>query len=306
MPDFIALLDGRRRRETVDVAKTIAQVLWDDLNFEREFALHPARHLRHDSRGHLVRRRAVRSLARAERRRRHRRHGAEDRDRRPGRGAAVQRARRARRRSAASTRRGREQPRSSRTRSPTRSTSSSAALRGVARTKLTFDSDRDGERMTGTVENRGVKEIYIADYDGENQRRVTVEPIAEHHADAGRPTAARSPTRRTAAAPPNIFISNIYQGTLDEADQGRQGENLLPAWSPDGTRIAFTSTRDGNSGDLRREPRRLEPAAADEQSRHRHHADLVAVGHADRVHVGSHRHAADLHRRRRRPRPARS
>ena len=48
------------------------------------------------------------------------------------------------------------------------------ALRGVARTKLTFDSDRDGERMAGTVENRGVKEIYIADYDGENQRRVTV------------------------------------------------------------------------------------------------------------------------------------
>ena len=46
-------------------------------------------------------------------------------------------------------------------------------MRGVALTKLTFDSDRDGERMGGTVENRGVKEIYIADYDGENQRRVT-------------------------------------------------------------------------------------------------------------------------------------
>ena len=47
------------------------------------------------------------------------------------------------------------------------------ALRGVARTKLAFDSDRDGERMTGTVESRGVKEIYTSDYDGENQRRVT-------------------------------------------------------------------------------------------------------------------------------------
>ena len=43
----------------------------------------------------------------------------------------------------------------------------------MARTKLTFNSDRDGERMGGTVESRGVKEIYIADYDGENQRRVT-------------------------------------------------------------------------------------------------------------------------------------
>ncbi len=44
----------------------------------------------------------------------------------------------------------------------------------MARTKLAFDSDRDGERVGGTVEKRGVKEIYIADYDGENQRRVTV------------------------------------------------------------------------------------------------------------------------------------
>ena len=48
------------------------------------------------------------------------------------------------------------------------------ALEGVARTKLTFSSDRDGERVHGTVEKRDVKEVYIADYDGANQRRVTV------------------------------------------------------------------------------------------------------------------------------------
>src|SRR5215475_1186027 len=47
-------------------------------------------------------------------------------------------------------------------------------LKGVARTKIGFTSDRDGERLTGTIENRSVKEIYIADYDGENQTRVTV------------------------------------------------------------------------------------------------------------------------------------
>jgi len=46
-------------------------------------------------------------------------------------------------------------------------------LHGVARTRLTFDSDRDGERLKGTVESRSVKEIYISDYDGENQRRIT-------------------------------------------------------------------------------------------------------------------------------------
>jgi len=49
------------------------------------------------------------------------------------------------------------------------------SLRGVARTKLVFDSDRDGERLTGTIESRSVKEIYMADYDGENQRRLTVQ-----------------------------------------------------------------------------------------------------------------------------------
>src|SRR6266446_618009 len=36
------------------------------------------------------------------------------------------------------------------------------SLRGVARTKLVFDSDRDGERMNGTIESRAVKEIYMA------------------------------------------------------------------------------------------------------------------------------------------------
>ena len=51
---------------------------------------------------------------------------------------------------------------------------SQRSLRGVARTKLTFASDRNRERVTGTVENRDVKEVYIADYDGANQRRITV------------------------------------------------------------------------------------------------------------------------------------
>ena len=44
----------------------------------------------------------------------------------------------------------------------------------MARSKLAFVSDRNRESLSGTVEKREVKEIYIADYDGANQRRITV------------------------------------------------------------------------------------------------------------------------------------
>jgi TolB protein len=118
------------------------------------------------------------------------------------------------------------------------------SLRGVARTKLTFSSDRDGERMTNTVEARGVREIYIADYDGENQRRLTVQKslnINSTWSPDGRSIAYTSYRR----GPPHIFISNIYQGTLEELTKGN-AQDVTPVWAPDGSRVAFASTRDGN------------------------------------------------------------
>jgi len=118
------------------------------------------------------------------------------------------------------------------------------ALRGVARTKLAFATDRDGERVGDTVEERSVKEIYISDYDGANQRRVTTNRrlnITPAWSPDGRAIAYTSYRRGF----PDIFISLIYQGTLENPTKG-QGHNYLPAWSPDGTRLAFMSTRDGN------------------------------------------------------------
>jgi TolB protein len=118
-------------------------------------------------------------------------------------------------------------------------------VRGVARTKLTFSSDRDGERIGGTIEKRSVQEIYISDYDGQNERRLTVNRtlnITPRWSPDARSIAYTSYRRGL----PNIFISNIYEGTLFELTKNA-GENFLPSWSPDGSRICFESTRDGNT-----------------------------------------------------------
>ena len=99
--------------------------------------------------------------------------------------------------------------------------------------------------MSDTVENRNVKEVFISDYDGENQRQVTIEPFAQHQFRRGHRTGDPSPTRRTAAAS-RTSSSQYLPGHERGADQGGSN-NFLPVFSPDGTRIAFMSTRDGRT-----------------------------------------------------------
>lgn len=241
VPDFIALTSDP---ETVAAAKVMGQVLWDDLEFEREFYLIPR-----DTYASIPRAGSLSQVPFE----RWRELGAD--------GVVIGTVQKS---EAGLTVQMRLYNVKSRQAVFSKEYSGAAAnprlyphtmadeihqqqrgLTGVARSKLAFSSDRDGERASGPVSGRNIKEIYIGDYDGANQRRVTVNRalnIFPVWSADGRSIAYTSYRRNNS---PDIYISNIYQGTLENPMKG-QAQNWLSAWSPDGTRIAFTSNRDGN------------------------------------------------------------
>jgi len=237
VPDFVALTP-----DASEIAKTLGQVLWDDLNFEREFYMVPR-----DTYGSIPAARTPEQVPFD----RWRELGADavvfGTVQRTGNEVRVQvRLFSVRSRQSVFAKEYSGSANNPRLYAHTISDEiheQQRSLKGIARTKLAWVSDRDGVRVGDTVENRQVKEIYYGDYDGANQRRVTVS--RRLNLNPSWSPDARSLAYTTFRPNPDIFVSLIYQGVLQNPTKG-VGTNYLPVFSPDGKQIAFMSGRDGN------------------------------------------------------------
>ena len=237
VPDFVALTP-----DVADIAKTIGQVLWDDLNFEREFYLIPR-----DTYSSIPVARTPETIPFD----RWRELGADGvvfgTVQRKGDEVTVQvRLFSVKSRASVFAKQYSGSANNPRLYAHTASDEiheQQRGLKGVARTKLAWVSDRDGVRLGDTIENRQVKEIYYGDYDGANARRVTVS--RRLNLNPSWSPDARALAYTTFRPIPDVFVSLIYQGVLQNPTKG-VGTNYLPVFSPDGKQIAFMSGRDGN------------------------------------------------------------
>lgn len=250
IPDFIPLT---KDAETVAAAKTIGQVLWDDLEFEREFYL-----IARDTYASIPQPASLDEVPLD-------RWKELDADgvivgtvRKTGNGVAVQY--RLIEVNSGRSALAKEYTGSSRSIQPAESRvyahtiadeihKVQRGLDGVARTKLAFTSDRDGQRMKGPVADRGISNLYIADYDGARQQRLTITrstDISPVWAPDGRSLAFSS--WRSGYQDIYVLFPFDPRKPMENPTRGTaERQNYLPAWSPDGSKLAFTSSRDGNA-----------------------------------------------------------
>lgn len=102
--------------------------------------------------------------------------------------------------------------------------------------KIVFISNRDGN-----------DELYMMDYDGHNQTRLTFNNVRDYmpawSAD-GKKIAFTSYRKNRAS----LFILNPYEGKIMEV--ASKGTNYAPSFSPDGKKIAFCSTTDEGNPEI--------------------------------------------------------
>jgi TolB protein len=106
---------------------------------------------------------------------------------------------------------------------------------GIALSQIAFTSDRAGG---------GSKEIWVMDYDGAGQRKIT-----SHHSTSMSP--AWSPNGESLAytsffnGPPGIYVAEVGSGRKRPAVT-TGSFNISPSFAPDGRRLAFARSLDGN------------------------------------------------------------
>ena len=99
--------------------------------------------------------------------------------------------------------------------------------------RVVFISDRDGN-----------DELYMMDYDGANQTRLTFNKIRDYMpawSPDGRRIAYTSYKNQSAG----LYLLDLDQGKFQAVST--RGTNFAPAFSRDGQKMAFCSTMDGNS-----------------------------------------------------------